>query len=174
MIRRICFRCKIELGTLADPAKDEERISHGICRRCLEQLMSGKGETLDEYLDTLQVPIFVVNNDARLVTANKHALGLVEKSSNQVTGELGGEVFGCSHATQPGGCGEQVHCQSCTIRNSVEETFKTGTPSVRIPACQDLDTYEGPRKVRFVISTEKYGDVVLLRIDEAQSEPSGE
>jgi hypothetical protein len=86
-----------------------------------------------------------------------------------IGGRLAGEVFECTHAHQPGGCGHTLHCQSCMIRSSVTKTFQTGAPCIRVPACQDLDTFEGPRKVRFLITTEKVSGGVLLRIDDLQS-----
>jgi len=164
----MCSYCRAELGSIAEPDQPEERISHGICRNCLDQCMAGMGQSLDEFLDSLQVPVFVVDDDARMVTANKLGRRAISKNLGQITGVLSGEVFGCPHSNLPGGCGKTLHCQSCTIRNTVTRTFENGEPCIRVQACQDLDTIAGPRRVRFVISTEKAGSVVLLRMDDAQ------
>lgn len=170
MARQICGYCNAKLGPAQDLSSTDQRISHGICRNCLEQILAGSGETLDEFLDSLPQPIFIVSEDFRIVTANAPARETVGKDMAQITGHLGGEVFGCSYENIPGGCGESIHCQSCAIRGLVRRTFETGEPSVRVPACQDLDTVAGPRRIRFLISTEHVGNAVLLRIDDAQPE----
>jgi hypothetical protein len=160
------------LGTVEEHNRTDERISHGICRDCLEQFMAGSGESLDAFLESLEAPVCVVDEECRIIAANALAQHTISKDMGQIRGRLGGEVFGCEHSRLPGGCGHTVHCESCTIRNTVIETFETGKPCTRVPACRDLDTIAGPRRVRFTISTEKAGDAVLLRIDEAQPEDS--
>lgn len=169
MIRQACYVCGIELGEPLEQNVPGEHISHGVCRKCLDICMAGSGKAMDEFLDSLLVPVIVVDGNVRVVTANALAQELVSKSLEEIGGRLAGEVFECTHSHQPGGCGHTLHCQSCMIRNSVTKTFQTGDPCIRVPACQDLDTFEGPRKVRFLITTEKVGGAVLLRIDDFQS-----
>ncbi len=132
--------------------------------------MVGSGVLFDEFLDTLQAPVFVVDDSARVVTANALGRETVSKDLEQIKGHLGGEVFGCSYHHLPGGCGETLHCKTCTIRNLVMKTYATGEASIREPACLDLDTIVGPRRICFLISTEKAGNAVFLRIDDAQPE----
>lgn len=131
--------------------------------------MAGSGEIFEEFLDSLQVPVFVVDANARVLTANSFARDMVSMDQEQITGRLGGEVFRCEYYDLPGGCGQTIHCKTCTIRNTVMETFETGKPCIRIPACQDLDTIAGPRKVNLFISTEKSCNMVLLRIDDIRT-----
>ena len=169
MMRQVCYVCGIELGDPLEQNVPGEHISHGVCRKCLDSCMAGAGKGMDEFLDSLQAPVIVVDGNVRVVTANALAQKLVSKSMKAIGGRLPGEVFECTHAHQPGGCGQTLHCQSCMIRSSVTKTFKTGAPCIRMPACQDLDTFEGPRKVSFLITTEKVDGAVLLRIDNFQS-----
>jgi hypothetical protein len=168
-MKRICSRCKKELGPEVDAG--EEGVTHGICRECVDRVMAGSGEMFDEFLDSLDAPVFVVDKDRSVLTANALGRDLVSKDMGLIRGRLAGEVFGCPHAHLPEGCGQTVHCQSCTIRNSVMKTFTTGMPCIRVPACLDLDTITGPRQMRFLISTEKVGNVaVFLRIDNVRPE----
>ena len=155
LIRQICRYCKAELGSITEPGESEEQISHGICRNCLDGVMAGMGESLDEFLDSLRAPVFVVDNDGRMVTANNLGQNAVSKDLGQVTGVFGGEVFGCSYSKLPGGCGETLHCQSCAIRTTVMRTFETGEPCIRVPACQDLDTIAGPEESAFLSQLRK-------------------
>jgi hypothetical protein len=77
-------------------------------------------------------------------------------------------VLECAYARLPGGCGNTEHCKACTIRRTITTTHATGDGKVNVPAYQDIVTPGGIREVRFLISTEKVGNFVLLRIDEVQ------
>jgi hypothetical protein len=154
--------------------KQDGRISHGICRSCLGDFMKGQGQALSEFLDSLGVPIIATDGNVRVLGANALAREAVSKECMEIAGRLVGEVFGCQHAEEAGGCGGTLHCLSCVLRSTVEVTSKTGNPSVQVPSCLDLDTVAGKRRVRFLVSTEKVDDSVLLRIDDAQPiDPSG-
>jgi hypothetical protein len=45
------------------------------------------------------------------------------------------------------------------------KTAATGESQIRIPAYADIEDMLGLHIVRFLISTEKVGEIVLLRID---------
>lgn len=169
MIKRECSICGAELGLPLEREIPGISVSHGICRSCLDVYMVGLGIPMKQFLDTLKVPIFIMDQERRIQGANDLGRQLVSKDIGQITGYLGGEVFQCVHASEPGGCGQTLHCRSCVIRNSVLKTFETGEACIHVPACQDLDTYLGPRTVRFLISTEKVDDAVLLFIDDIQN-----
>ena len=174
MILRKCSICQAELGPPLEPEDPEVHTSHGICRDCLDGYLNGAGMSMEEFLDGLPVPIFVVDGEGRVQGANLLGRETVSKDLDQIAGYLGGEVFQCHYATLPGGCGHTLHCKSCVIRNTVMKTHETGVACIRVPACQDLDTFEGPRTIRFLISTEKAGDVVLLFIDDMKPLPDPE
>lgn len=170
MIRRVCSICGSSLGEPLEADLPEEHTSHGVCSNCLEAYAAGFGQTMGDFLDSLLAPVFVVDSNGSIVTANALARKTVSKEPSQIEGRPGGDVFECQYARQPGGCGYTIHCRSCVIRNTVMETHQTGLPCVRVAACQDLDTFQGPRRIRFFISTEKLGDTVLLFIDDARPE----
>ena len=174
MIKRTCSICQAELGPPLEPEIPEVHTSHGICQDCLEEYLKGEGMPMGDFLDSLPAPIFIVDGEGRVQTANRLGREAVSKDLGQIEGYLGGEVFQCHYATLPGGCGNTLHCKSCVIRNTVMKTHETGEACVRVPACQDLDTFAGPRTIRFLISTEKVGDVVLLFIDDMKPLPDPE
>ena len=72
----------------------------------------------------------------------------------------------CAHATEPGGCGQTVHCKGCALRRSVEHTHATGEPLRGVHAYQEIRTPNGIRTAWFELTTERAGDLVLLRIDD--------
>jgi hypothetical protein len=89
-------------------------------------------------------------------------------------GKRGGDVIECELSRTPEGCGSTEHCQSgCVIRRSVNHTFNTGEGLQRQHAQQMLITASGVRETKLVISTEKVGELIMLRIDEFDgSDPS--
>ncbi|MCJ7776462.1 MAG: hypothetical protein MUP08_08760, partial [Desulfobulbaceae bacterium] len=69
-----------------------------------------------------------------------------------------------------GGCGNTVHCKSCTIRNTVTDTLQSGKSNIKVPAYPDLHHITGDNRIRFLITTERAAEAVLLRIDEISEE----
>ncbi len=168
MLYRICSHCHAEIAPPQETPENKELISHGICRSCLEEVMAGYGQPLDDFLNSLQQPVFVVDQQARIVTANHAGKEIVGKNGVEITGRLGGEVFQCAEASKPGGCGNRQLCRSCVIRNSVMSTYDDGIPRRKVPAYHELDLVTGPQNFKFLISTEKIADTVFLRIDELE------
>ncbi len=180
MLRQVCLYCNAYLGSVKESGETEEaglsesspdravRISHGVCPDCFPKLVAGSGQTLADFLDGLAAPVFVVDGAGCIVTANQKALQAVGKDLAAIKGLPGGEVFSCRYARLPEGCGETIHCKTCTIRLTVTHTFDTGTPCINVPAYMDLGDRTGIKTIRFVISTEKGGDMVLLRVDDMQ------
>jgi hypothetical protein len=49
------------------------------------------------------------------------------------------------------------------------ETFDTGKSLSRVPATLNQNSPEAPAKINLLISTEKFADFVLLRVDEMRA-----
>jgi hypothetical protein len=112
----------------------------------------------------------MVNSQGEVVLANDKALQLLQKDLATVSGFRGGDVMECAYARLPEGCGNTVHCTACAIRRTVMETFKTGICSQQVPAYLNRLSHRSVHKIKFLISTEKVDDIVLLRIDEVVEE----
>lgn len=178
-MKRVCAWCEKDLGPSADPpATEVHPITHGICGDCARETLRVNATPLRSFLDRFSQPVFLVNAGGRVVTGNHRALALLNKPVEEVEGRLGGEVFECVYADQPGGCGETVHCRTCAIRLAVVGTLESGKSKIRIPAYPDLHRMMAENRVRFLITTERVGQAVLLRIDEVSEEiaaaPEGE
>ncbi len=165
MLRIVCMYCQTTVRTIVSEDVTD-RASHGICPDCLPFIVRDLGLSMEEFLDTLSAPVLVVQDEGRVLAANAAARALLSKPQEQISGCLGGEVISCRHAYEAGGCGQTIHCESCAIRRTVMRTMETGEPQLRVPAYADIGDLSGDRKVRFLISTEKRGGCVLLRIDE--------
>ncbi len=163
-MKTVCAWCKTVLGD--ECQGDAHPVTHGICLQCAQQFFSEVGEPLREFLDQLGVPVLVVDEDPVVQTANSQARELLGKDLHEIEQHRPGQAIDCIHASNPGGCGRQVHCQSCTIRQLVLETYATGEGFTRVPVFPDLQSGAGIRKTRVEISTEKAGNIVLLRLHE--------
>lgn len=167
VMKKVCAWCQKTLNP-DEPGLDDEAtpITHGICPDCVRKMMAGEAEPLRSYLDQFAAPVFVLGEQVRMITANSAGLALLHRQPAEIEGSLAGDALDCMYARRPGGCGGTVHCKTCTIRNTVTTTLLTGKSNRRVEAYPDLHFITGERKVRFLITTEKVGEVVLLRIDE--------
>jgi PAS domain-containing protein len=161
-VRRVCAWCGVELGSGVEGGV----ITHGICAACRQRFFSTAGrDGLQELLDRLPMPVLVVDEDVRVRGANRAAREVLGKSLDDVQGRLGGEAIECVHAGEPGGCGRTLHCRGCVIRSMVTDTFVNGTDHDQVPATQDIGAARASQPAQLSVSTEKFGGLVLLRIE---------
>ena len=163
-MKRICAWCKIEMESTHFEGHSGD-ITHGICAKCKEKILGLQKIELMTFLDSLNVPIVVVNAMANAETANKAARKILRKELPEIEGFAGGAVFECAYSMLPEGCGKTIHCSGCAIRNTVMDTFQSGNSHLEIQALLTQGTSDKNQEVNFLISTEKVSDVVLLRID---------
>ncbi len=164
-IQRICAWCKKDMG-LKEGDQPERTITHSICSVCAIKFTANQPRSASEILNFVQEPVFLIDSDGIVVASNESGLMSVGKEIDQIEYKLGGEVFECSYAFEEGGCGNSVHCKTCAIRNIVMDTLSTNRGYKHVPAYQSINTNDGPTLMRFLISTEKIGEQILLRIDE--------
>jgi len=165
-MKRICAWCHIELTSEpADQSKDlSSPISHGICEKCFNKVLYHE-ISIQSLIESIQLPILVVNPKGQVQTANKPALSIVNKTLKQVANQLGGNVMECIYAELPEGCGNTIHCSGCAIRQSVMKTFTSGQPVIGKIANNSLVTSAGIQQMKISITTELVGDIVLLQIN---------
>jgi hypothetical protein len=168
-MKRVCAWCKKELGMVDSQADCENVITHSICGSCRDNVLFQMGVELREFLDSLKLPIVVVNQEGTIVTGNGQARKLLRKRLPEIEGYQGGEVFECAYARLPEGCGNTMHCSGCTIRRTVMETHETGRNLLKVPATLNQNNPHDPKKIRLLVSTERLADLVLLRIDEMKT-----
>jgi PAS domain-containing protein len=113
----------------------------------------------------LDVPAFLVDGEGKIRAANPGTMEMVGKTQEEVDDHLGGEVFNCVNAELPGGCGQTELCSACTVRNTVTETYETGQSHVRVLATLRVREAEGSTDLEFLLTTEKAGDRVLVKIE---------
>ena len=161
----VCAWCRNPLSI--DDMKPDDIVSHCFCPGCREKLDPGRDPvSFQDYLNGMTVPVLLLDADVGIVTANRAACEDLGIDPGSVEGRLGGDAIECINARLPGGCGKTVHCRTCAIRNTVTDTYRTSESHYGVPAHADCGTPEGVRKTRFLISTEKLGNLVVLRIED--------
>jgi nitrogen fixation/metabolism regulation signal transduction histidine kinase len=162
-MKKVCAWCKLDMGIVS--GIDDKYITHGICDDCSELMLWPHRSTVMSFLDTLNAPIIVVDSNGNACTANSQARKILRKDLKDIIGLRGGVIFNCAFSNLPEGCGFTVHCDGCTIRNTVMDTFMSGKSHLKVPAGLTRGTTEDRIEIQYMISTEKVEDTVLLRID---------
>ena len=156
----ICSYCKKEMYE-KEPF-DDDRVSHGMCPECFDHFEEQiDGLSLDRYLDKFKAPIMIVNADGRIVASNKLAEEMMGKPRREIFGLLGGEAMECAYARLPEGCGNTVHCETCTIRKTVMNAMESGEPQLHV----HVTLRQADREVKMVISTDKIDEVIRIVIE---------
>ena len=161
----VCAWCRKHLGVTGDP--DDQITSHGMCDACASHLeASTYGIPLRQFLDSLDVPVTLVDDNVRVVYANPSTHALLKKSHAAIEHQFGGNVFECENSYQPGGCGKTASCTACTLRNAVTRCYKSGQAEDGLVATLTRRTDGGVVDFSMRISTRRINDQVLVKIDE--------
>ena len=164
-MKRVCAWCSLQMGTVEGSSRPDTESSHGICERCYDNFVFQQGVPLQQYLDSLPLPVVAVDQGSVVKAVNEEACRVLGKEPREILQRLGGNVFECAHARLPGGCGRTVHCSGCAIRRAVLRTFETGEPQVRVPAQLRQAGTAADTMVALAITTMKAGNVVMLQVD---------
>lgn len=164
-MKKVCAWCSKDLGTAADEKHDENAISHGICRDCIDKYFGPTKMKLNEFLDKIAAPVVVIGENSEITSANTRAQKYVNKEFSEMQGQQPGDIFECLYAQHDEGCGNTVHCSGCTLRNTIMDTHETGKSNIKVPATLNKSYEHDSKNIEMYISTEKVKDLVLLRID---------
>ncbi len=166
----VCSFCGKALGHKAGLASGQT--SHGMCPECADHFRRmWEGMSLGEYLDQFEVPVLVVDADARVVAGNQALAAALGKSERQTCGLLGGQAMACVHSRLPEGCGKTVHCKTCTVRNTVEAALEAGKPQLQVPAY--LESEQGGVDLLIpAIPRENLVHVAIHRMEPSAKQPA--
>jgi len=110
--------------------------------------------------------VLVINEHDDVQAVSRKAGELLRIDPRSFTTQKPGLVFECPHARKPAGCRHTIHCSGCTIRMAIRETASTGESVGRRPAT----VKEAGAPAELLITTEKVGRMILLRIDDLAPE----
>ena len=160
----ICSYCSKEIGE--KKPLDDGSVSHSICKDCHEYYSKQiTGMSFDEYLDRFDVPVFIVDDEVRILAANEMAETMLGKPMKDFVGLLGGEALECVYARLPEGCGNTIHCVTCAIRITVTSTIQDGVLHKDVPSKLHLEDDE----IALYLSTETIGSCVCVKIKMAET-----
>ena len=168
-MKQVCAWCRTEIGNIESSVHSDSDVSHGICNNCLDNLTFQQGVPITDYLETLPLPVLLVDDYGIVKAVNKKACEVLGKEPLEIVQHLGGNVFECAYARLPEGCGRTVHCSACAIRRAVTTTYETGEPQGMVPAVLNREKGGRPSKIALSITTVKKGNVVVLRVDRIES-----
>ena len=162
-MNKTCKQCKA--GLESNPNTDYI-VTNGICSHCIETIFDDQDNSISTFLNNIDSPVLLMQPDPRQVrTANKISCELFEKDLSQIKGLRGGQVFNCIHAFTKAGCGKDENCEDCKIKNSLVDTFTNGTSHDGVSTNLDIKTNTSVMPYHLKVSTEKIGDLALIRID---------
>lgn len=117
-------------------------------------------------LEAIDQPVLLIQAEPRqVISANTHALKLFGKTLAQVENHRGGEVFDCIHSFTDAGCGKDVNCEGCKIKQVIVDTFETGSsqPAAEAVLTVSKNSVLESRSLR--ISTEPLGKLAVVKIE---------
>ena len=161
-MKTVCSFCN---AVIREGETPDDPVSHGVCKSCYQNIFAKHRFNIRKFLDLLEAPVFLMDRDVNVVAANTSTLTIAGKPLSQVKGNLYGKVFECVNSMIPHGCGRTKFCPDCAIRSSVNETYKTGTRIERKPALIHRNLSSGIEPVRLFVTTQKDGEIVLLRLE---------
>lgn len=166
-MNQVCRLCGQEAAGLF--REDDRAITNGICDACLSQI-AGASDS-EALLEAIDAPVLLMQGAPRqVVTANAQALALFEKALPEVEAHRGGQVFDCVHSFTAAGCGMDVNCENCAIKHAIVDTFVTSTPRRAVSVALQVKKAGGLEQRTIQVSTEKLGDLALVRIERFDSD----
>ncbi len=123
-----------------------------------------------QLLNAIPVPIFIVDEDVRILDSNAAALKTFGLTKGAILSRRGGEVLGCLRSQEvPGGCGKATGCKKCVIRNSVSKCLGAVSSTQRRMKFE-IRTEESKAELELLISAsplpEAGQNAVLLIIED--------
>ncbi|NDY73213.1 hypothetical protein DO021_04055 [Desulfobacter hydrogenophilus] len=94
-------------------------------RKKLEYELKTHFRNLETIFDSAPFILAICDKDLCIHTINRKGTSLVKKAKKDLLGKFCGDVFHCRHSFNGCGCGKNIECPDCILRNSVLSTFET-------------------------------------------------
>ncbi len=123
-------------------------------RKTTELLLEKQQQELSAIYENTPTPILLVDKERKIRKANSAAIKTAGREYEEVLGKRGGEALRCIHALDdPQGCGFGEACRQCAIRNTILDTYHTGTAHKQVAAQITLNTTSPERHYDLWVST---------------------
>lgn len=129
-----------------------ERVLLSIIRDITER--HHMAEELTAIYENAPLIMVLLDGERRVCKVNKFAEQFAGVPAANLLGLRGGEALGCLNALDdPQGCGFGPHCQQCTIRSTVIDTFETGRVHHQVEASRPFAIEGIAQEATFLLST---------------------
>lgn len=170
-MKLLCTWCGIDIDCPAYNDRIDPNTSHDMCPACSASLAcQERGVPLEDYLDTIPIPVLLIDDNNFLVTMNTQARTTLRKEPDEARTPLSEKIFDCVFSRCSEGCGRRVHCSGCVIRRNVTATFDSGEARVSVPAALCTTSPDQLSEAVLNVTTSKIGGMVLLRLEWASSQ----
>jgi PAS domain S-box-containing protein len=123
-------------------------------RKLAESELKAKNELLNSIFRNAPYAMLLVNREGRVMDANRAAENQAGRPHQELLGLLGGEVLRCLNSARPEGCGRTTACDSCPVRNRIDQTYATGEGVYNAEASLDVLQGDKTSTIHFLMSTE--------------------
>ncbi len=123
-------------------------------RKTAELILEKQQQELSAIYENTPNPMLLVDKDWKIRKANAASVKIAGRSRNELVGIGCGDALHCIHATDdPRGCGYGDACRQCVIRNTIQDTFRSGTSRKQIAAEMRLGKEGRSESYHYMIST---------------------
>ncbi|WP_321420090.1 PAS domain S-box protein [uncultured Methanomethylovorans sp.] len=95
-------------------------------RKKTEDEIKKQKNVMDTIFHNAPIIMILINREGRIENINYSGMEATGKEKEELMGLLAGQVFSCVSSSKGQGCGKNIECRSCPVRNTFSETFKTG------------------------------------------------
>jgi PAS domain S-box-containing protein len=144
-----------------------EAILHGAFKEVLQKKKIEKKRKKQEGIQKLLRDAFFHSPIIQLLVDSKGVVKLINKKASDFVGkpitanQLIGSVLNCINSLSRNGCGANLECLHCDLRNAFEHTFRTGLPVVNKEGTMSFIFNESKQDFDFLITTN-----ILSPVDE--------
>jgi len=123
-------------------------------RKKLESELKTHFRNLETIFDSAPFILAICDKALCIHTINRKGASLVKKAQKDLSGKFCGDVFHCRHSFNDFGCGKNIECPDCILRNSVLSTFETRKSCIEKETQMNLIIDGMEKSFYFSISTE--------------------
>ena len=121
---------------------------------------------VESVIDNLPSAVIVFDRDILILLANEMATQIANRTKDQFPGLRGGEAFNCVHSKDvPEGCGHGPECRHCTVKATVERSFRARSNLMMVEAEMEFLNL-GRRNLRLSAIYLAENDAVILVIED--------
>jgi len=148
-------------------------------RKKAEEKLKKSESELSAIFENIPIIIMLVDRERRVRKINDTGVEFAGKTEEEMIGQRGGKALRClHHLDDPKGCGFGSHCENCTVRNTVLDTFETGESHYRKEGIITFKQEGEEREMIFWVSTALIGfgekEHVLVSIEDITEQRKSE